>query len=131
MNPNAKRANEGSERTCIVTGWKGPPEAMLHFALSPSGEVAPDLKRKLPGRGVWTRLSRAAVAQAVRKQAFSRGFKEKALAAPVMTKPDLLTIDRNCKASRSMSRSTCSARSGAASALSLNCLLYTSDAADE
>jgi len=82
LNPNAKRANEGSERTCIVTGWKGPPEAMLHFALSPSGEVAPDLKRKLPGRGVWTRLSRAAVAQAVRKQAFSRGFKEKALAAP-------------------------------------------------
>ena len=82
MNARAKRESEGSERTCIVTGEKGPPEAMLHFALSPSGEVAPDLKRKLPGRGVWTRLSRAAVAQAVRKQAFSRGFKQKAIAAP-------------------------------------------------
>ena len=82
MSRHAKQRSEGSERTCIVTGEKGPPEAMLHFALSPLGEVAPDLKRKLPGRGVWTRLSRATVAQAVRKQAFSRGFKEKALAAP-------------------------------------------------
>jgi uncharacterized protein len=75
-----KRDSEGSERTCIITGEKGPPEAMLHFALSPTGEVVADLKRKLPGRGVWTRLSRAAVGQAVRKQAFSRGFKEKAIA---------------------------------------------------
>lgn len=82
MGARAKRESEGSERTCIVTGEKGPPEAMLHFAISPTGEVVPDLKRKLPGRGVWTRLSRLAVAQAVRKQAFSRGFKEKALAPP-------------------------------------------------
>ena len=82
MGARAKRDGEGSERTCIVTGEKGPPDAMLHFALSPAGEVVADLKRKLPGRGVWTRLSRAAVGQAVRKQAFSRGFKQKALAAP-------------------------------------------------
>ena len=46
----------GSERTCVVTGEKGPPEAMLRFALSGPGEVAPDIRRKLPGRGVWTRL---------------------------------------------------------------------------
>jgi predicted RNA-binding protein YlxR (DUF448 family) len=77
-----KRDSEGSERTCIVTGAKGPPEAMLHFAISPDGEVVPDLRRKLPGRGVWIRLSRLAVAQAVRKQAFSRGFREKAVAPP-------------------------------------------------
>jgi uncharacterized protein len=82
LGARAKRESEGSERTCIVTGWKGPPEAMLHFAISPEGEVIPDLKRKLPGRGVWTRLSRSVVALAVRKQAFSRGFKENAMAPP-------------------------------------------------
>jgi uncharacterized protein len=65
-----------------VTGEKGPPEAMIHFSLSPAGEVVPDLRRKLPGRGVWTSLSAAVVAQAVRKQAFSRGFKTKAAARP-------------------------------------------------
>jgi uncharacterized protein len=53
---------------------------MVHFALSPDGEVVPDLRRKLPGRGVWTRLSAAVVTEAVRKQAFSRGFKTKATA---------------------------------------------------
>jgi predicted RNA-binding protein YlxR (DUF448 family) len=55
---------------------------MIHFALSPSGEVAPDLRRKLPGRGVWTKLSAAVVDEAARKQAFSRGFRTKA-AAPL------------------------------------------------
>ena len=55
---------------------------MIHFALSPTGNVVPDLRRKLPGRGVWTKLSAAVVDEAVRKQAFSRGFKTKAVAAP-------------------------------------------------
>jgi len=82
LTSRSKRNLEGPERTCIVTGEKGPPEAMLHFALSPSGDVVADLRRKLPGRGVWTRLSREIVGQAVRKQAFSRGFKEKAVAPP-------------------------------------------------
>ena len=71
----------GSERTCIVTGRKGPPEAMIHFALSPGGDVVADLRRKLPGRGVWTMPNHRIVNEAVRKQAFSRGFKTKAAAA--------------------------------------------------
>jgi predicted RNA-binding protein YlxR (DUF448 family) len=55
---------------------------MIHFALSPAGTVVPDLRRKLPGRGVWTKMNYATVNEAVRKQAFSRGFKTKAAAAP-------------------------------------------------
>ena len=82
LNAQAKADKSGPERTCIVTGEKGPPEAMIHFALSPAGEVVPDLRRKLPGRGVWTKLSYDIVHEAVRKQAFSRGFKTKAMAAP-------------------------------------------------
>lgn len=70
----------GPERTCIVTGEKHPPEAMLRFALSPAGEVTPDLRRKLPGRGVWTLPTAAIVAQAMKKKAFSRGFKREAAA---------------------------------------------------
>ena len=70
----------GSERTCIVTGTKDVPEAMLRFALGPDGSVVPDLRRKLPGRGVWTRLSFDTVSRAVAKQAFSRAFRAKAQA---------------------------------------------------
>jgi predicted RNA-binding protein YlxR (DUF448 family) len=68
----------GSERTCIVTGTKDVPEAMLRFALSPDGSVVPDIRRKLPGRGVWTRLSFETVSRAAAKRAFSRAFRTKA-----------------------------------------------------
>ena len=67
----------GSERTCIVTGTKDVPEAMLRFALGPDGSVVPDIRRKLPGRGVWTRLSSETVKRAASKQAFSRAFRAK------------------------------------------------------
>ena len=68
----------GSERTCIATGAKGPPEAMLRFALGPDGSVVPDIRRKLPGRGVWTSLSAEAVRRAAAKGAFARAFRAKA-----------------------------------------------------
>ena len=66
------------KRTCIVTGTKDDPEAMLRFALSPDGSVVADIRRKLPGRGVWTRLSFDTVSRAAAKQAFSRAFRAKA-----------------------------------------------------
>jgi predicted RNA-binding protein YlxR (DUF448 family) len=55
---------------------------MLRFALSGEGAVVPDIRQKLPGRGVWTRLNRAVVSQAAAKQAFSRGFRASVRAEP-------------------------------------------------
>lgn len=72
----------GPERTCAVTREKATPEEMLRFVLGPDLQVVPDIKRKLPGRGVWIGLSRQRVAQAVKKQVFARGLKDKAVAAP-------------------------------------------------
>ena len=46
------------------------------------GEVVPDLKRKLPGRGLWISASRRTVAEAVRRHQFSRGFKRDVRVAP-------------------------------------------------
>ncbi|HLW91330.1 MAG TPA: RNA-binding protein [Roseiarcus sp.] len=78
MDERPRAGEDGPERTCAVTGRKGPPETMIRFCLSPEGVVVPDLRRKLPGRGVWVSARRAAVAEAVRRQVFSRGFKAKA-----------------------------------------------------
>jgi uncharacterized protein len=75
------------ERTCIVTRETRDEGDLLRFALSPDGVVTPDLARKLPGRGVWVSLSRATLTEAVKKQAFSRGF-----ANAAKTEPDL--VDR-------------------------------------
>ncbi len=75
MRTRVDSEEKGPERTCVVSGLKGSPETMLRFALSGEGAVVPDIRQKLPGRGVWTRLSRAVVRQAAAKQAFSRGFR--------------------------------------------------------
>lgn len=48
---------------------------MIRFVLSPDGVVVPDIRRKLPGRGVWVDATAKSVAEAVKKRAFARGFK--------------------------------------------------------
>ena len=50
--------------------------------VSPAGEVIPDLKRKLPGRGMWISASRRAVAEAVRRHQFSKGFRREVRVSP-------------------------------------------------
>ncbi len=75
MRAQVDNEEKGPERTCVVSGQKGSPETMLRFALSAEGSVVPDIRQKLPGRGVWTQVSRAVVRQAAAKQAFSRGFR--------------------------------------------------------
>jgi uncharacterized protein len=68
-------------RMCAVSREKRPIDELIRFVLSPQGEVVPDLKRKLPGRGLWITASRARVAEAVRRNQFSRGFKRDIRAA--------------------------------------------------
>ena len=92
----------GSERTCIVTGTKDVPEAMLRFALSPEGSVVPDIRRKLPGRGVWTRLSFETVNRAAAKQAFSRAFRTKADAPASLADTVDALLERDALASLSI-----------------------------
>jgi hypothetical protein len=38
--------------------------------------VVPDLKRRLPGRGVWVEARRGKVNEAVKRKVFARGFKD-------------------------------------------------------
>ena len=92
----------GSERTCIATGAKGAPDAMLRFALSADGAVVPDLRRKLPGRGVWTQLSFEAVRRATAKAAFSRAFRAKAEAPATLAETVDALLERDALQSLSM-----------------------------
>lgn len=64
-----------AERTCLVSRTAQPPEGLLRFVRSPEGVVVPDVKGKLPGRGVWVTARREIVAEAVRRKLFARGFK--------------------------------------------------------
>lgn len=81
LDPGPRRA-PGQERLCIVTREVRPVADMIRFVIGPDREVVPDLKRRLPGRGVWVTATRAAVAEAVNRRAFARGFKAEVRAAP-------------------------------------------------
>jgi hypothetical protein len=71
-------------RMCAVSREVRPTDELIRFVLSPEGAVVPDLKRKLPGRGLWIEASRARVAEAVRRNQFSRGFKRDVRAAQTL-----------------------------------------------
>lgn len=69
------RTKPGVERMCAVTRQVSGVDNLIRFVVSPSGEVIPDLKRKLPGRGLWVSLSHATVADAARRGVFAKSFK--------------------------------------------------------
>src|SRR3954469_8675420 len=71
-------------RMCAVRRAVRPIGELIRFVVSPQGEVVPDLKRKLPGRGLWVTASRQTVAEAVRRNHFSRGFRRDVRAAPTL-----------------------------------------------
>jgi hypothetical protein len=72
------------ERTCIVTREVRSPDEMIRFVLGPDGSVVPDLRRKLPGRGVWVSATAGMVGEAVRRRLFSRAFKTEARASATL-----------------------------------------------
>jgi predicted RNA-binding protein YlxR (DUF448 family) len=69
---------------CAVTRQVRPIDELIRFVVSPQSEVIPDLKRKLPGRGLWISASRQAVAEAVRRHQFGKGFKRDVRVAPAL-----------------------------------------------
>jgi predicted RNA-binding protein YlxR (DUF448 family) len=71
-------------RMCAVTRQVRPIDDLIRFVVTPTGEVIPDLKRKLPGRGLWVSASRQAVAEAVRRNQFSKGFKRDLRVTPAL-----------------------------------------------
>ena len=72
----------GTERSCALTRKVMPVDALIRFVLGPDGAVVADVKRKLPGRGLWITATGAAVSEAVRRNVFARGFKRQVRAAP-------------------------------------------------
>src|SRR6202008_4485918 len=82
---NGPRTNRSATmRMCAVSREVRPIDELIRFVVAPTGEVIPDLKRKLPGRGMWVSASRKAVAEAVRRHQFSKGFKRAVRAAPTL-----------------------------------------------
>ncbi len=71
-------------RTCIVTREEAEADALIRFVAAPDGTVTPDLKRKLPGRGVWVGARKALVETAIKRGLFARGLKSEAKASETL-----------------------------------------------
>lgn len=65
-------------RRCIVTRQALEKAAMIRFVLDPEGRVVPDLKGKLPGRGLWVTADRAVLAEAAKRNAFAKAARQSA-----------------------------------------------------
>jgi predicted RNA-binding protein YlxR (DUF448 family) len=74
------------ERTCILTRRKATKEQLIRLALSPDGEVAPDVRARAPGRGAWVGVTRAELDSAndkgKLKGALQRAFKSNDVKIP-------------------------------------------------
>src|SRR3989442_5856651 len=77
-----RRAGRGGERFCAATGAVKPVAEMIRFVVSPDGAAVPDLKRRLPGRGIWITATRQALRTAVARKVFARGFKRDVRVTP-------------------------------------------------
>ena len=73
-------------RTCILSRESDTRDHLIRLALSPDGEVLPDVRAKAPGRGAWIGVTRGeletAIAKGKLKGALARAFKGAALSIP-------------------------------------------------
>jgi predicted RNA-binding protein YlxR (DUF448 family) len=82
-------------RMCAVTREVRPIDELIRFVVSPQSEVMADLKRKLPGRGLWVSASRQAVAEATRRNQFGKGFKRDVRVAPTLAADTEVLLERS------------------------------------
>jgi predicted RNA-binding protein YlxR (DUF448 family) len=74
LDAGPRKRGAGSERFCAVSHVVKPVDELIRFVAGPDG-VVPDLKRNLPGRGLWISADRATLEDAVARNVFARGFK--------------------------------------------------------
>jgi len=80
------KGGPGAERLCVVSRTVKPVDQLIRFVVGPDG-VVPDLKRKLPGRGLWITADRATLKDAIARNVFARGFKR-----DIRVTPELLEL---------------------------------------
>ena len=79
-NAPASELDRGSDRRelsrlCAATHTVRPIADLIRFVVGPIGEAVPDVKNKLPGRGIWVTATRPALEDAIKRKVFARGFK--------------------------------------------------------
>jgi len=135
---DAELDETGPERTCIVTRVKGSPDQMIRFVAAPDGTVTPDLRKRLPGRGVWVTATAKAVGDAIKKGAFARGLRAKVLVSPALAEEVDALLERDALQYLSLVNKTglvvtgfAKVEKAVASAADIAGMLHATDAGDD
>ena len=77
---------DAPERRCVLTGRHGARDELLRLALSPDGDILPDVLARAPGRGAWITMDRAALEEGLAngklRGALARAFRTSRLMIP-------------------------------------------------
>ncbi len=71
----ADSRRKGRARMCALSRQVRPEGELMRFVAGPGGSVVPDLKARLPGRGIWLAADRETVTRAIGKNLFQHGLK--------------------------------------------------------
>jgi uncharacterized protein len=63
------------ERLCVVSRHTLPINRLIRFVAAPDSTLTPDIKRKLPGRGVWVEAKKEIIELAIKRKSFARSLK--------------------------------------------------------
>src|SRR5215210_7238504 len=81
-----RQGRRGVERLCALTREVRAVDELIRFVAAPDGAIVPDLKRRLPGRGVWVTATRAAINEAAERNVFARSLKREVRAPSTLGK---------------------------------------------
>ena len=113
MNVAQEVHDEMNPRTCVVTREARDAAELIRFVADPAGRVIPDLRRKLPGRGVWVTAVRGTVDEAVRKRAFARGFRRDVIVDESLGDEVDALLEKDALGALSMAKKAGAVRTGA------------------
>jgi predicted RNA-binding protein YlxR (DUF448 family) len=94
LDSGPRKSAPGTERFCAATGAVTPVDDMIRFVISPDGAAVPDLKRRLPGRGIWITATRKALRTAIARKAFARSFRREVRVAPDLVETTERLLER-------------------------------------
>ena len=93
LDAGPRKGGPGTERLCALTRAVKPVDELIRFVVGPDG-VVPDIKRKLPGRGLWITGEKAALKDAVTRNVFARGFKRELRVTPELVEQTEHLLER-------------------------------------
>jgi len=102
LDDGPRKTGPGTERFCAATGVVRPVADMIRFVVAPDGQVVADLRRRLPGRGIWITATRQALRTAIARKAFGRGFKREVRPGPDLIEATERLIEQGALAALAM-----------------------------